>query len=60
MVLPVNLFKHIFNSVDMTSDLKVSTREPSQELLDLIDKVGKLGSKLSDLFEKIKKKGTKG
>jgi hypothetical protein len=32
-------------------------RKPSQELLNLIVEVGKLGRKLSDLFEEIKQKG---
>lgn len=41
----------------MTLDHKISTREPSQELLNLIDEVGKLGRKLAELSEKIKKKG---
>jgi hypothetical protein len=56
--MPVNLFKHTLNSADMTLDLKISARQPSQELLNLIDEVGKLGRKLTDLFEKVKKKGT--
>ena len=41
----------------MISDIRILPKEPSQELLNLIVEVGKLGRKLSDLFEKIKQKG---
>jgi hypothetical protein len=41
----------------MTSSIRILSRKPSQELLNLIDEAGKLGRKLSDLFEKIKQKG---
>jgi hypothetical protein len=41
----------------MKSGVKILPRTPSQELLKLIDEVGKLGRKLSDLFEKIKQRG---
>jgi hypothetical protein len=56
-VLSINIFKHVINNVDMISDVKILPREPSQELLKLIDEVGKLGKKLSDLLERIKQKG---
>jgi hypothetical protein len=51
----INIFKRTFNNVDMY--VRILPRKPSQELLNLIVEVGKLGRKLSDLFEEIKQKG---
>jgi hypothetical protein len=37
--------------------LRTQSRQPSEELLNLIKDLGKLGTKLSELFEAIKQKG---
>lgn len=41
----------------MTLQSRIPTRQPSEELLNLIREVGKLGTKLSELFEVVKQKG---
>jgi hypothetical protein len=41
----------------MNLQLRTQSRQPSEELLNLIKEVSKLGTKLSELFETIKQKG---
>ncbi len=41
----------------MTLQLRIPSRQPSEELLNLIKEVGKIGTKLSELFEAVKQKG---
>jgi hypothetical protein len=40
----------------MTLQLRIPSRQPSEELLNLIKEVGNLGTKLSELFEAVKQK----
>ena len=40
----------------MTLNLRIPSKQPSEELLSLIKEVGKLGTKLADIFEQIKNK----
>ena len=40
----------------MTLNLRIPSKQPSEELLSLIKEVGKLGTKLTDIFEQIKNK----
>jgi hypothetical protein len=41
----------------MTLQLRIPSRQPSEELLNLIKEVGNIGTKLSELFEAVKQKG---
>jgi hypothetical protein len=40
----------------VTLKLRIPSKQPSEELLSLIKEVGKLGTKLADIFEQIKNK----
>jgi hypothetical protein len=41
----------------MVLAVKILSKKPSAELLNLIKEIGQLSRKLSDLFERIKEKG---
>jgi hypothetical protein len=41
----------------MTLQRRIPTKKPSEQLLNLIKEAGRLGTKLSELFEDIKRKG---
>ena len=43
-------------SVSVTLNLRIPPKQSSEELLSLIKEVGKLGTKLADIFEQIKNK----
>ena len=53
----MNSFKHTPYRENMHIAVKILSKKPSEELLNLIKEIGNLGRRLAELFEKIKQKG---
>ena len=53
----MNSFKHTPYRENMDIAVKILSKKPSEELLNLIKEIGNLGRRLAELFEKIKQKG---